>query len=381
MKQQDSFQNLNEKISLNNKLRIIHDEIKSRMEFINRISVALYDAKTGMIRTFLASSGRDYPIDWYEMPIEDAPSLMQIMINRSPRILNNLDVLHGSKTTHSENIVGQGYRSSCTAPILWNGIFLGFIFYDSYVGEAFDEKVMNDLKVYSQLISALIAAEITTIRTFTAALLASYKLIHSAEPQAPDRAERVSQIARFLARCLAESQKVDLTEEEVERIGWFAALYDIGKITIPEAILATPLTLLSPAEAEILKSHTLRGIQLIDLYLKIYKADPLMDADKLRNIIQYHQDYPEDFQNLPVEARIVALADLLERLAFSDTGEIRMSAYESLQVLKWVRTIEIGKDLLDPLEEHLYELQQLQSRLATSLRKNWDMLAHADIRA
>ncbi len=69
-------------------------------------------------------------------------------------------------------------------------------------------------------------------------------------------------------RILAESFMVDypeygLTQERIDAIVMASALHDIGKITIPDSILLKPGRLTAD-EFEYMKSHTLRGCELLD---------------------------------------------------------------------------------------------------------------------
>ena len=84
---QDSLEALNENLPLSKKLRFIHDMVKQRFDFIDRVSVALFDPKTELIKTYIDSSGTDQPIRNYESRLSDLPSLQQILQQRKPRVV------------------------------------------------------------------------------------------------------------------------------------------------------------------------------------------------------------------------------------------------------------------------------------------------------
>lgn len=55
----------------------------------------------------------------------------------------------------------------------------------------------------------------------------------------------------------------DFSTEEIEHISLAAIMHDVGKISIPDAILSKPGRL-TPEEFEIMKTHTTQGGQLLE---------------------------------------------------------------------------------------------------------------------
>ena len=96
------------------------------------------------------------------------------------------------------------------------------------------------------------------------------------------------------------------------RIGRFASLHDVGKVGIPDSILKKPGKL-TPEEWQEMKRHTIYGYELLRL----------AGADRVaQNIALCHHEwydgsgYPYGLagEQIPVEARIVALADVYDAL-------------------------------------------------------------------
>ncbi len=48
---------LSRKLSLGHQLSLVHNELKGVCPFVDRVAVALHDAKTGDLSTFIHSSG------------------------------------------------------------------------------------------------------------------------------------------------------------------------------------------------------------------------------------------------------------------------------------------------------------------------------------
>lgn len=129
----------------------------------------------------------------------------------------------------------------------------------------------------------------------------------------------MSRYSRLIARQLAESH--DLTDEYIEHLFLFAPLHDLGKVGIPDDILLKPARL-ETTEFEVMKTHTVLGQQIIDHLIENYSLSGVSDITMLRNIALYHHQaidgsgYPEHLKKdeIPLEARIVAVADIFDAL-------------------------------------------------------------------
>lgn len=98
-----------------------------------------------------------------------------------------------------------------------------------------------------------------------------------------------------------------------------APMHDLGKISIPDAILKAPRRL-TDAEFQIMKQHTLEGARIIDrIYIGLETPEYIQCAS---NIAKYHHErwdgngYPCGLMmtDIPVEARIMAIADVFDAL-------------------------------------------------------------------
>jgi putative two-component system response regulator len=134
------------------------------------------------------------------------------------------------------------------------------------------------------------------------ALAAEYR-----DDQTGEHTRRVGHVAALLARTLG------LSETEVELIRNAAPLHDIGKIGIPDAILLKPGRL-SPAEYEVMKSHTEIGARILS-----GSRFPLMRL--AQEIARSHHEwwdgngyYGLTGDNIPLASRIVTVADAFDAL-------------------------------------------------------------------
>ena len=138
-------------------------------------------------------------------------------------------------------------------------------------------------------------------------LQAVAKVVEARDPYTAGHERRVGQIAEDIAREMGGS---DETCQTMQLVG---LVHDIGKISIPSAILAKPGEL-SATEFELIKTHAENGYQILhDIEL------PLPIAQIIR---EHHErmdgsGYPQGLkgENTLPESRILAVADVLEAMA------------------------------------------------------------------
>jgi len=124
--------------------------------------------------------------------------------------------------------------------------------------------------------------------------------------------ETGSHIQRVAKYCNLLARELRLPRRMVRDISQYASLHDVGKIAVPERILRKqgPLT---PEEFAEMKLHTLKGWRIIQ---------GLGLGPVAENIIHFHHEkwdgsgYPEGLkgEQIPLEARILALADVYDAL-------------------------------------------------------------------
>ncbi|MDH5180025.1 MAG: HD domain-containing protein [Gammaproteobacteria bacterium] len=362
---QDALVMLNRHIPLRDKLVATHNTLKESLSFIARIAVAIYDPETHLLKTFLHSSENDNPLQNYQSLLDNAPSLKAILEQGHPRVINNMNGLADGKHEHTQRIVKQGYAASYTLPLYNNNEFFGFIFFNSYTADVFNEKVLRELDIFGHLIAMLIINEMSSVNTLVAAVKTTGNITHIRDPETGSHLDRMSRYSRIISRHIAD--KYALNDDYIEHIFMFAPLHDIGKIGIPDDILLKPGKL-SSEEMSIMRTHSGKGAAMIDDLLSNFGLHGNEHVDILRNIAAYHHEavngsgYPEGRKgnDIPLEARIVAVADVFDALTSKRPYKEAWDNDRAFATIQNMAGETLDLDCVNALLENRAEVEEIQ---------------------
>lgn len=196
-----------------------------------------------------------------------------------------------------------------------------------YISRPFDAKVVyqriiNTIQLYAKQrrLSAM-AADLAFEKERASRMMIGIlsQVVEKRNGESRDHVQRVAQLTSMLLTGLAQkTDRYPLTREMRRTIATAAALHDIGKMEICEDLLHKegPLT---EAERRTLQSHTLLGAQMLEEQPEC-RDDAF--ARTAYNICRWHHErydgggYPDGLQGeqIPIEAQVVGLADVYERL-------------------------------------------------------------------
>lgn len=199
----DVLADLNQHISLQDKLIAAHKSVNEIFPFIARIAITIYDPKSKILKTYLHSSDDNAPLEHYEALLDDAPSLKAILDKGLPRVINNMVTFSDGEHEHTKRIGRSGYAASYTLPMFNNGDFFGFIFFNSKEKDVFTEKALRQIDIYAHMITLTVLNELNSIHVLTAAVKTTGSITHIRDPETGSHLDRMSRYSRLIASKLA----------------------------------------------------------------------------------------------------------------------------------------------------------------------------------
>jgi methanogenic corrinoid protein MtbC1 len=165
-----------------------------------------------------------------------------------------------------------------------------------------------------------------------------------------DTGAHIERIGRF-STLLAEQLGMD--QEFCEKLSHAAPLHDVGKVAIPDSILLKPGPL-TPAERAIVETHAEEGHRLV-------KGSSSSILDMAATIALSHQEkwdgsgYPRGLvgEEIPIEGRIVAVADVFDALTSDRVYRKAFSVEEAVKMMREERGHHFDPTVLDAFMEVL----------------------------
>lgn len=364
---EDSLALLNKSAPLRDKLRFLHSHVKQKYAFITRIAVAIYDPVSGHLRTYVDSMEEENPLSNYQTDLNNAPSLLEILKKGRPRVVNDLEIFRAGEQVHTQRIAQQGYSASYTLPMYHNDIFFGFVFFNSDTPNVFLDSTLSQIDLFGHMVSLLVINELSVVRTLTAAVKTTSEIVHQRDAETGGHLQRMSRYARLIASVLAE--KYNLDDEYIENIYMFSPMHDIGKVSIPDKILLKPATL-TKDEFNVMKTHAVRGRELIDNIIENFGLNGINNVDILRNIAEYHHEavngngYPSGMKGdaIPLEARIVAVADVFDALTSQRPYKQAWDNEQAFATLLRMAGHQLDRDCVEALLLRRKDVEQIQNQ-------------------
>jgi len=212
--------------------------------------------------------------------------------------------------------------------------------------------------------------ELSLIQNATIVAMAS--LAETRNNETGKHIRRTQMYLRALARHLQSHPRfaAELTDENIDLMYKSAPLHDIGKLAIPDRILLKPGEL-TPAEFEIMKTHTTLGREAIS------RAEALFGGISsflrfAKEIAYSHQEkwdgtgYPLGLsgERIPVAARLMAVADMYDSLITQRIYKTARSHAQAVEILRAGKGTDFDPDIIDAFLALQDEFQAIAQRFA-----------------
>ena len=145
-------------------------------------------------------------------------------------------------------------------------------------------------------------------------------MVESRDNSTGGHIKRTSAIVKvFSGRLMERSEEIGVTDKFLRQVVKAAPMHDLGKIAIDDSILRKPGKFTDEEYAE-MKRHTTEGARIVSSILQSVEDEEFVEIAK--NVALYHHEkyngrgYPQGVsgENIPLEARIMALADVFDAL-------------------------------------------------------------------
>lgn len=199
---------------------------------------------------------------------------------------------------------------------------------------------------------------------------------------------RVTEYVRLLANRMrghaAHAELIDASY--IDALCASVPMYDLGTVAIPDRILLKPGRL-TPEELAIMTTHTTLGFEAIVRAEKALglESEALHFARELA--LSHHErwngkGYPKGLaeQQIPLSARLVALADVYDALISNKIYRQGLSHEEAVAIIFGERGQHFDPDVVDAFMDLLPEFDEVAHRFADSerdMQRKIDYMANA----
>jgi response regulator RpfG family c-di-GMP phosphodiesterase len=200
-------------------------------------------------------------------------------------------------------------------------------------------------------------------------IFALAKLAESRDGETGNHLTRIQKYCRVLCQTLRTREKYRpvLTSEFIEYLVQSAILHDIGKVAIPDSILFNPGKF-GIDEYEVMKQHTLHGGQALEEAAEETGQESFLSFG--RDIAYHHHEhwdgkgYPYGLQGeeIPLAARIVALADVYDALTTQRRYKRAYSHQEALSIVLSERERQFDPDIVDAFAEVEHKFRTIREK-------------------
>jgi len=244
--------------------------------------------------------------------------------------------------------------------------FLG-VFFDVTELVRLNRENREALEIQELLNDRIIAATELLQKTQSASIKALARLAEYRDAETGDHLQRICEFTGLLARKVVEKDPFTfrISDSYVSDLYLSSMLHDIGKVAVPDSILLKPGKLL-PEEWDIMKQHTVWGWTILS------KADKELGEQSFLTLAAtvslYHHErfdgsgYPNSLagQDIPLSARIVAIADVYDALTSKRPYKEAWSHERAIQEIKDQR----GKQFCPVLADFFCEAEKEIAQIA-----------------
>ncbi len=298
----------------------LFETLKKKYRYLSRLCIST--ATNHAIENFhvIDEQSSDGAADIASAAYCSSRSLSEMLSNLSYRVTSDLSSY--SDNARSVKLRALGHLSSFTATFAIDDEHKAVVFFNSTQPHYFEgQQIQKDLLFAKELICNVMRHESTRQNVFRQSLHLALNISNKRDPETADHLTRMTAYSKLLAELLASSFPID--HQFIQWMQLYASFHDIGKYRIPDNVLFCNRRY-TVEERAIMAQHVHYGADIINDVierLNFIKPNP-SEVTFLKNIISHHHErydglgYPLQLEGeaIPLEARIVAIADVFDAL-------------------------------------------------------------------
>ena len=171
-------------------------------------------------------------------------------------------------------------------------------------------------------------------------VLGMAEMVENRDANTGGHIKRTSKVVHIFAKKLMRCQEqFGLTKEFLKHVIKAAPMHDLGKVAIDDAVLRKPGKYTDEEYAE-MKRHSAEGARIVEDILRGVEDEAFVEVAK--NVAFYHHEKWNGFgypagkagTDIPIEARIMALADVFDALVSKRCYKEAFSYDEAFQIME-----------------------------------------------
>ena len=369
LKYVDQLKQINKIISMLNKgkntdeiFNTLNQHLKKMIPF-NCLTLAMLNGVTGLITIKLVESDREIDLKEGDTFNLDTKSLQKVINQREAINITDFNafLLSLFDSSNGVSFFSAKMNSSLILPLIINNYTKGFLIFSSEDNNTYSAEhttfldsiagqialsiqrgeLLYEIEQHSRNLEHLVELRSRQIiKTQKTTIFALSRLAEARDTETGDHIERMRNYSVFLAQLYKYiGNDTGITNQYLRDLYDSSILHDIGKVGIPDGILLKE-GFLNEDEFEIMKRHTVIGHQAL------ISASIDLGADSFLNmamdITLYHHErwdgkgYPEGLKGreIPLSARIVAIADVYDALTSRRPYKEAYSHEEAVKIMK-----------------------------------------------
>lgn len=201
----------------------------------------------------------------------------------------------------------------------------------------------------------------------TALILGLAKLADYRDTDTGSHLERICAYSETLAKALRSSHG-EINETWIAHIRPAASLHDIGKVGVPDSVLLKRGAL-SPNERKLVERHTYMGADTLIAIRQELGDDELINL-AIQIALCHHErwdgtGYPLGLagQQIPLAARIVALADVYDALTSRRVYKMALTHERACELITDLRGKHFDPDVVDAFAKVAHEFDLIRNKM------------------